>query len=206
LTSKGYNFAFAVEENIGDFHEYSEEELIKKKRQIIKDFQSGAELAEKLEQHWVVFDGAVTLWNCYLQVFKNSLNDGKLLNETKELLRVFFECMKNSIKDIEKRMVADYDLDSKIQVYGHITLVYARLLEHDRNFEQVKAVTDALLLAPLSAQTRKMVNSARARVFASLENEAEGVSKKSKGVQIQPKGRVGVGLTFRGGVGVRSVE
>ena len=189
LTSKGHSFAFSKDDSAGEFHEYTEEELLKKKRQIVKDFQSGAELAERLGQHWMVFDGAVTLWNCYLPVFKNSLNDGKLLPETKGLLRVFFECMKNSIKDIEKRIVADYDLDSKIQVYGHLTLVYARLLEHDRSFEEVRAVTDALLLAPLSAQTRKMVNSARARVFASLDSGSEGVSRKAKGGHVQPKGK-----------------
>jgi hypothetical protein len=183
LSEKGYSFAFQQEEDkkgdITNSHssniyneDYSSSEVLKRKNQIITNFQKGAELAEKISQNWAVFHGAIILWNCFLPIFKNSLNDSKLLPSIKELLRVYFECMRNSIKDIEKQIVADYDLDSKIQVYGNLTLVYARLLENDNELQEVKVVTDSLLLAPLSAQTRRMVNSARARVLASLQDNS----------------------------------
>ena len=69
-----------------------------------------------------------------------------------------------SIKDIEKKMIADYDLDTKIQVYGNVGIIYARLLEGKGNYQEVLNVSESLLLAPLSPHTRKLVNSIKARI------------------------------------------
>ena len=198
LGTKGYHFAFVDEPEVssqGGFSEYSDEELLRKKKSIIKAFESGAVLAESIAQYWMVFDGAITLWNCYLPIFKNSLNDGALLPEIKGMLKCFFECMQSSVKDIEKQTLADYDRDSKIQVYGNLTIVYARLLERDQKFERVREVTDSLLLAPLSAQTRKMVNSARARVFSTVEARPPARAGKKEKPQ-KRKAEPGNGLVF----------
>ncbi len=37
--------------------------------------------------------------------------------------------MKNSLKDLESNQITDYEIDSKIQVFANIGLVYARLME-----------------------------------------------------------------------------
>lgn len=37
--------------------------------------------------------------------------------------------MRSSMSNLEKKQITDYDLDSKIQVFANIGIVYARLLE-----------------------------------------------------------------------------
>ena len=105
--------------------------------------------------------------------FKNPLNDEKLLPDIVELLKSYFEAIKNSIKDIEKKMMADYDIDSKIQVYGNVGIILARLLEGANKYDEVLKVSETLLLAPLSPHTRKLVNSIKARV----STQSKGGSK-----------------------------
>ena len=64
-----------------------------------------------------------------MTVFRNPINDSKLLPEITNLLKEFFEVMKNSLKEIEKKSINDYDIDTKIQVLANIGFVYARLME-----------------------------------------------------------------------------
>lgn len=40
--------------------------------------------------------------------------------------------MRNSLKDIESKNIVYYDLDDKIQAFSNIGLVYARLLESQK--------------------------------------------------------------------------
>jgi hypothetical protein len=74
-------------------------------------------------------------------------------------------------------MLSDYDLDSKIEVYGNIGIVYARLREGRGDFDEVLKVSETLLLAPLSPHTRKLVNSIKARVGT----QAKGSKAKGPG-------------------------
>jgi hypothetical protein len=124
-------------------------------------------LISQIQQNWMIFNGAIYTWNNYLLTFKNPLNDEKLLPEILDLLKAYFESMKSSIKDIEKKMLADYDIDSKIQVYGNMGIIFARLLEGKGKNDEVLKVSETLLLAPLSPHTRKLVNSIKARVSTS---------------------------------------
>jgi hypothetical protein len=54
------------------------------------------------------------VWNNYLSIFRNPLNDNKVMPEVVGMLREYFEVMRGAIREIEKRMVPDYDLDAKI--------------------------------------------------------------------------------------------
>lgn len=84
------------------------------------------ELSEQSQQSWLIFNGAIYVWNNFVHVFKNPKNDSLLIPELTQLLKVFFEAMKNSLKEIEKKQIITFDLDSKIQVLANIGLVYAR--------------------------------------------------------------------------------
>ena len=93
------------------------------------NFVKGLKLADSIKQTWLVFNGAIYIWNNFLTIFRNPINDSKLLPEITNLLKEFFEIMKNSLKEIEKKLINDYDIDTKIQVLANIGLVYARLME-----------------------------------------------------------------------------
>ena len=84
------------------------------------------ELAEQIQQSWLIFNGAIYIWNNFLHIFKNPKNDPLLLPELNQILKVFFEAMRNSLKEGEKKQVVSYDLDAKIQVLANIGMVYAR--------------------------------------------------------------------------------
>ncbi len=66
-------------------------------------FLKGLKLAESIKQTWLVFNGAINIWNSFLPIFRNPINDNKLLPEITNLLKEFFEVMKNSLKEIEKK-------------------------------------------------------------------------------------------------------
>jgi len=112
------------------------------------------------------------------------MNDSKLLPDIeKKLLKQYFEIMMKSIKEIEKKMIVDYDLDTKIMVYGNIGIIYARLLEGKQSYNEVLNVSESLLLAPLSPHTRKLVNSIKARISGLAKGGGGGgaATKKDAG-------------------------
>jgi hypothetical protein len=55
----------------------------------------------------------------------------------------------------------------KIQSFANIGLVYARLMESQKQPDEVSKICDALLVTPLSPHTRKLTNSMKARVTGS---------------------------------------
>lgn len=90
------------------------DQVISLKKKMCAFFVKGLKLAEYIKQTWLVFNGAIYIWNNFLTVFRNPINDSKLLPEITNLLKEFFEVMKNSLKEIEKKSINDYDIDTKI--------------------------------------------------------------------------------------------
>jgi hypothetical protein len=56
---------------------------------------NGLKLADSINQSWLVFDGAIIVWNSYLNVFCDKSNDSKLFPDIFKLLKEFFEVMRN---------------------------------------------------------------------------------------------------------------
>ena len=174
LLKEGYEIAFldpikTSEE--GEFEQEKEEitpekniQILKKKNAIITNYVKGLKLAESIKQTWLIFNGAIFIWNNYLPVFRNPSNDVKLLPEIATLLKEFFEIMKNSLKELEKKQIIDYDIDTKIQVFANIGQIYARIMERNSQYDEVMRICESLLLTPLNPHTRKMINSIKARV------------------------------------------
>ncbi len=78
-------------------------------------FLKGMKLAESVSQSWLVFNCGVYIWNNFLEVFKNPLNDTKLLPElSQSLMKEMCESMKNMLKEIERKQVVDYEKDTKL--------------------------------------------------------------------------------------------
>ena len=93
--------------------------------------------------------------------------------------------MKNYNKEVDKKYVADYDLDSKILVHANIGIIYARLLENKSQYDEALKVCEALLLSPLNPHTRKLINSIKARVSGMAKTAGKG------GPIISDKGKAG---------------
>jgi hypothetical protein len=72
--------------------------------------------------------------------------------------------MRNALRDIEAKGVVNYDLDDKIQIFSNIGLIYARLMESQKQTALVEKVCEDLLLTNLSPNTRKLINAIKARV------------------------------------------
>jgi hypothetical protein len=53
-------------------------------------------LAESIQQSWLIFNGAIYIWNNYLPVFRNPINDSRLMPEIAGMLKDYFEVMKNA--------------------------------------------------------------------------------------------------------------
>ena len=79
------------------------EEVMEKKQAIISHFRKGLELADSIQQSWLIFNGAIYIWNNYLPVFRNPGNDEKLLEQISTLLKDFFDKMKVSFRELEKK-------------------------------------------------------------------------------------------------------
>lgn len=65
---------------------------------VFEYFTKGLEISESIQQHWLVFNGAIYIWNNFLHVFRNPGNDSKLHKNLGALMKKFFESMKNSLK------------------------------------------------------------------------------------------------------------
>ena len=155
------------------------DQVLTYKRDIVKYLVQGLKLAKSVGQSWLIFNGAIYIWNNYLPVFRNPSNDSKILPEILNLLGEFFEAMKNYNKELEKKYIPDYDLDSKMLVYANIGIIYARLLEFKSQYDEVVKACEALLLSPLNPHTRKLINSIRARTsgMAKSTGKAQAVDK-----------------------------
>ena len=161
--------------------EPSEEEMNKilyQKEIVVENFIDGLKKAESIQQAWLIFNGAVYIWNNYLPVFRNPANDSRLHPGIFKLLQQFFEAMKNYTKELEKKYIIDYDLDNKIQVFANIGIIYARLLENQGKHDEVVKACDAMLPSPrLNPHAKKLINSIKAR--------NSGVSKPIGGKSIK---------------------
>lgn len=165
---------FAHEDSNTPSDENKVDNSSKTKIEIINSFIKGTEIAVKLKQTWLIFNAGILVWNIYLPLFKNVQNTQKFHPLTINLFEMFFNSLKNSINLIEARKIVDYDFDNKIQIYGNISILYTRLLELRSDHAKVYLVTEDLLLVPLTPQTRKLVNSIRARVGYMLKPETKG--------------------------------
>ena len=97
LVKENYEVAFLnptfIEEDDKSKEELSEaqkEEVLKRKRAVFKYFSRGIELAESIKQGWLIFNGAIYIWNNFLHIFKNPTSDSKLLPELGQLLKQLF--------------------------------------------------------------------------------------------------------------------
>ncbi|EAR90704.2 hypothetical protein TTHERM_00705200 (macronuclear) [Tetrahymena thermophila SB210] len=176
----------AEEENENVQEELSAEkkkEVLEKKENLVAYFLKGLELADSINQSWLVFNGAIYIWNNFLSIFRNPIFDSKLLSSISTLLKKFFETMKVSFKELEKKQIIDYDRDTKIQVNANIGLVYARLMEGKKEYEEVMRVCEALLQLPLGSHTRKLINSIKARVAGAQKGGNKAPEKGGKAVK-----------------------
>lgn len=155
-------------------------EILGLKRAIIDYYKKALKLAESIQQTWLIFNGAIYVWNNYLPIFRNPTNDPKLLPEISTLLKEFFETMKNSLKELEKKQIMDYDIDTKIQVFADIGMIYARLMEGKSQYEEVMKICESLLLTPLNPHTTKLINSIKARVSGVAKTSNKAPDKKSQ--------------------------
>lgn len=81
LTNENFQFCYQNPKRINDednsqlVEEAKLNEVNKKKGEIIEFFKKGLKLAESIQQHWLVFNGSIYLWNNCLHVFRNPSND-----------------------------------------------------------------------------------------------------------------------------------
>lgn len=166
----------------------AKDSILARKRKIFSEFSRGMELAEQTQQSWLIFNGAIYIWNNFLHIFKNLKNDPLLLPELNQILKGFFEAMRNSLKESEKKQVVSYDTDAKIQVLANIGMVYARQMENLKQADEVNRICDALLATQLSPHTRKLVNSIKSRV-ASGKAAPPAPKAADKGAKVPPGGQ-----------------
>lgn len=86
--------------------------------------------------------------------------------------------MQVAIQIIEGNPTQDYDLDTKIQVFANVGIIYARIKECLNDQEEVEKVCQRLLLTPLNSQTRKIVTSIQQK-----SHSKKGQSKKREQVE-----------------------
>lgn len=82
--------------------------MLTQKKDIIEDYMKGLKQADSLQQSWLLFNGAIIIWNSYLPYFRSPQNDAKLLPEITPLLREYFDVMKKSLKELENKQITDY--------------------------------------------------------------------------------------------------
>ena len=187
LLENGYQFALEKNERITNkkiLVEMKTEVINEYKKKIVDHFLNGLETAYKIKQKWLIFNAGIILWNNYLPVFKNSINDSKLYHRTINVLEKYVEILRIAIKEEEKKKLSDYDLEKKIQVFGNITIIYCRLLEAKDEYQKVLPVCEDLLLSSLSIHTRKLINSIRARMIKQLKLNNNN-KKNKKGTNIE---------------------
>lgn len=143
---------------------FEEEEGRERKAEVLAYLKRNLDFALTSQQHYLIFNGAICLWNNFVHIFRVTANDAKLRPDLAPLLKDYFEAMRNALKEVEAKGVVYYDLDDKIQAFSNIGLIYARLLEAQKQPAQVEKVCEDLLLTSLSPNTRKLINAIKARV------------------------------------------
>jgi hypothetical protein len=131
---------------------------------VILYLRKNLEYAQNTQQSYLTFNGAICIWNNFLHLFRVNANDSKLRSDVVDLLKEYFEAMRNLLKEVETKNTIYYDLDTKIQAFSNIGLVYARILEAQKQTTLVEKVCEDLLLTNLSPNTRKLINGIKARV------------------------------------------
>lgn len=92
-----------------------------------------------------MFNGAIYIWNNYLNYFRDPTVDAKLLDVIAPLLKKTFDSLGRMVKETEKKNIVDYEKDAKTEVSANLALVYMRLAEAKKEFDEVFRVADALL-------------------------------------------------------------
>jgi hypothetical protein len=162
-------------------------EARERKGEVTAFLKRNLEFALTAQQNYLVFNGAICLWNNFLHIFRVTANDVKLRPDLVPLLKDYFEAMRNSLREIETKGVVYYDLDDKIQVFSNIGLIYARLLESQKQAALVEKVCEDLLLTNLSPNTRKLINGIKARVAGGKAAGGKPADPKKGGAPPPPK-------------------
>jgi hypothetical protein len=50
------------------------------------------------QQGYLIFNGAICLWNNFIHIFRVAANDSKLRPDLSPLLKDYFEAMRNSLR------------------------------------------------------------------------------------------------------------
>lgn len=69
-----------------------------KKGDVLSYLKKSLEDATVSQQNYLIFNGAICLWNNFLHIFRVTSNDSKLRADLLPLLKDYFESMRNSLK------------------------------------------------------------------------------------------------------------
>jgi len=106
----------------------------------------GVKQGQQTGQTWLVFNGAIDLWNSYLPVFKKGNFYELLLPEGVPAMVECFEGMNNCFINASFSSEAiDYELDKKMQVFTNLSIMLARLYEFNVKNDDAVRVCDILL-------------------------------------------------------------
>lgn len=56
--------------------------------------------AQNTQQSYLTFNGAICVWNNFLHLFRVNANDSKLRADVVDILREYFEAMRNILKEV----------------------------------------------------------------------------------------------------------
>lgn len=116
------------DEDDSNLDETQKQQIKDKKTEVITHLKKSLEYAQKTQQSYITFNGAICVWNNFLHLFRVIANDSKLRPDVVDLLKDYFEAMRIILKEVETKGKVYYDLDTKIQAFSNIGLVYARIL------------------------------------------------------------------------------
>jgi len=99
-----------------------------KKDELLLYLKKTLEHASNTQQSYLIFNGAICIWNNFLHIFKINANDTKIRNDFHLVLKDYFEAMRNYLRESESKGIPSYDSDDKIQAFSNIGIVYTRIL------------------------------------------------------------------------------
>lgn len=122
------------------------------------------------------------------------------------MLKKFFDAFKNQLQLIEKKGVVDFDKLAKIEVAADIAIVYMRLAEAKKDFEEVFRVADSLLQMNIDIQTRKYISTVKARVQSAGGKPGAVAGKPADKAGVKPAaGKPGAAAADQQGISVDQV-